>query len=129
MANRKSGQKTIVVLGVKLLEYQVVVEEALSAHNVRFVATPLEAVVACIGADVLALHTDHEVHVCTFRERGFKGPIIPLLGGNKKAIRINGNLVPAVSIRELPGKVNEALAVLARSVTPVPLAPATTRAT
>ena len=92
----------MVVLGVACLEQRAAIEGGLKGHNVQFAESLQYAIGASKGADVVALHTDHEDNLTDFFDYGFKGKVVPLfMKKDKQGMNIRGKFTEAVPVRRL----------------------------
>lgn len=99
--------KKVLVLGVKAVENQAVIQAALGSHSVTFVSSREAALAKCCQADIFAVGLDHKDSVPELLKKGFNGIIVPLLTGNKKSgIMFKGKVVDPVSIRDLPDHIH-----------------------
>lgn len=96
-------KKVLVLLEGVSFSQETVVKSLLTEYEVQFVASIDEVIKCCDEADIIALSTKHEEYVPALFECGFNGTIIPLLVERRgQGMMINGELVPAVPVRELP---------------------------
>lgn len=100
-------RKKVLVLGVKAIEKQAVIQAALGGHSVTFVSSREEALARCRQADVFAVGLDHKDSVPGLQKKGFGGIVVPLLtGNNKSGILFGGKIIEPVSIRDLPDHIH-----------------------